>query len=261
MDDSAGFANIVMDMQDDTFGDAFFRKSRYTRGKLPMHHLDFSTKPDEFKTYDTPLKRVALPRNYKFEKGEFKQLLIERRSRRRFSREPISLQELSTLLKYTSGITADEFDDTGFNFRHVPSAGGLYPYETYVIANNIDGLDKGLYHYDVPANALDLLKVGDLGQQIAAVCLDQVIARQAAAVLAWTAVVPRSQWKYLQRCYRYIYMDLGHLGQNFYLVAEAMQLAACAIGALYDDEGNSLIGIDGIDESLSYIGVVGRRAN
>ncbi len=259
MNNLAGFPNIVMDMQDEAFGDAFFRKSRYSRGKLPMHHLDFGTKPDDFKTYDNPVQRVTLPRDFKFELDEFKRVLVERRSRRRFSREPISLQELSTLLKYTSGITADDFDDAGFNFRHVPSAGGLYPYEAYVVANNVDGLDKGLYHYNVPAHALDRLKVGDLGQQVAAVCLDQAIARQAAAVLAWTAVVPRSQWKYLQRCYRYIFMDLGHLGQNFYLVAEALQLAACAIGALYDDEGNSLIGIDGIDESLSYVGVVGRR--
>ncbi len=260
MDDIAGLLDIVMDMQDEAYGDAFFHKSRYTRGKLPSHNLDFSTKPDEFKVYENPLKRVALPKDFKFERNEFKHLLVERRSRRRFSREPITMQELSTLLKYTSGITTDVFDDAGFNFRHVPSAGGLYPYETYIVANNIEGLDKGIYHYSVPAHGLDLLREGNLGQQIAATCLDQAIARQAAAVLAWTAVVPRSQWKYLQRCYRYIFIDLGHLGQNFYLVAEALQLAACTIGALYDDEGNSLIGIDGIDESLSYVGVVGRRA-
>ena len=171
----------------------------------------------------------------------------------------MTLQEVSTLLKYTAGISADVFDDDGLNFRHVPSAGGLYPYETYVVANNITSLEKGLYHYNVPAHRLDLLNAGDLGPRIAAVCLDQVMARQAAAVLAWTAVVPRSKWKYLQRCYRYVFMDLGHLGQNFYLVAEALHLAACTIGALYDEEGNDLLGIDGVDESLSYVGVVGRR--
>ncbi|MEX2681211.1 MAG: SagB/ThcOx family dehydrogenase [Candidatus Sigynarchaeota archaeon] len=247
-------------MQESEYGDVFFRKSRYVRGRLPAHRLDFVGKPDDFKVYDSPLQRISLPRNFKFELDEFRHLLTERRSRRRFSKEPMTLQELSTLLKYTSGITTDEFDDAGFNPRHVPSAGGLYPYETYVIANNVDGLGKGLYHYNVPSHALDLLKRGDLGPRIAAVCLDQAMARQAAAVLAWTAVVSRSKWKYLQRCYRYIFMDLGHLGQNFYLVAEALQLAACTIGALYDDEGNELLGIDGIDESLAYIGVVGRRA-
>jgi SagB-type dehydrogenase family enzyme len=246
-------------MQDDSYGDSFFRKSRYERGKLPSHSLDFGAKPEDFKMYDSPLKRVVLPKDFKFELDDFKSMLIERRSRRRFTKEPISLQELSTLLKYTSGISSDEFDESVFNFRHVPSAGGLYPYETYVIANNVDGIDKGLYHYNIIGHEIDMLKDGDLGSRIAAVCLDQSMARQAAAVFAWTAIVPRSQWKYLQRCYRYIFMDLGHLGQNFYLVAEALQLAACTIGALYDGEGNNLLGIDGIDESLSYIGIVGRR--
>jgi SagB-type dehydrogenase family enzyme len=247
-------------MQNDAYGDLFFRKSRYQRGKLPSHRLDFGTKPDDFKLYNDPLKQLHLPRDFEFELDDFKHILIDRRSRRHFAKEPVSLQELSTLLKYTSGISGDDFDDAGFNFRHVPSAGGLYPYETYVIANNVESLENGLYHYNVPAHALDLLKEGDIGPRIAAICLDQAMARQAAAVLAWTAAVPRSQWKYLQRCYRYIFMDLGHLGQNFYLVAEALQLAACTIGALYDDEGNDLLGIDGIDESLSYVGVVGRRA-
>jgi SagB-type dehydrogenase family enzyme len=244
----------------DKHGDLFFQKSKYIRGQLPNHRLDFNNKPEDFKIYDNSLLRVALPTDFRFERDEFKRLLVERRSRRRFSRDPLSLQELSTILKFTSGITSTEFDDSGFNFRHVPSAGGLFPHEAYVISNNIDDLKQGLYHYDVPGHSLDLLKEGDLGRQIEAICLDQAMARNAAAVLAWTAVVPRSQWKYLQRSYRYIYMDLGHLGQNFYLVAEALQLAACTIGALYDDEGNALLGVDGMDESISYAGVVGRRA-
>ncbi|NMC07020.1 MAG: SagB/ThcOx family dehydrogenase [Candidatus Lokiarchaeota archaeon] len=247
-------------MQEDAYGDNFFRKSRYERGRLPSHRLDFAAKPDGVKVYDNPLNRVTLPRDFTFERNEFDHLLRERRSRRQFAREPMTVQEISTLLKFTAGTVNDEFDDAGFNFRHVPSAGGLYPYETYVISNNVAGLQKGLYHYNLPAHELHLLKDGDLSARISAVCLDQAMARQAAAVLAWTAVVPRSQWKYLQRCYRYVYMDLGHLGQNFYLVAEALQLAACTIGALYDEEGNNLLGIDGIDESLSYVGVVGRRA-
>ncbi|MBN2154167.1 MAG: SagB/ThcOx family dehydrogenase [Candidatus Lokiarchaeota archaeon] len=256
----AGLPRKVTNMQGDDYGDTFFKRSRYVRGMLPAHRLDFNTKPDEFKACKGAGNRIPLPRDYVFEVDRFGSLLADRRSRRRFAREPMTLQELSTLLKYTSGISADQFDASGFNFRHVPSAGGLYPYETYVVANRVDGLAEGLYHYDVPSHALDLLAEGSLAPRTAAICLDQAIARQAAAVLAWTAVVPRSRWKYLQRCYRYIYMDLGHLGQNFYLVAEALRLAACTIGALYDDEGNSLLGIDGVDESLSYVGVVGRRA-
>ncbi len=75
----------------------------------------------------------------------------------------------------------------------------------------------------------------------------------------WTAIIERSKWKYLQRCYRYIYMDAGHIGQNFYLIAEALGLGACTIGAIYDDEINDLLEIDGINETAIYIGVIGKK--
>jgi len=54
-------------------------------------------------------------------------------------------------------------------------------------------------------------------------------------------------------------MDCGHIGQNFYLIAEALGLGACTIGAIYDDELNKLLEIDGLDETVIYVGVVGKN--
>ena len=90
-------------------------------------------------------------------------------------------------------------------------------------------------------------------------CLDQKMVYKSAITLIWTAIIERSKWKYLQRCYRYIYMDAGHIGQNFYLVAEALGLAACSIGAIYDDELNSLLEIDGMKETAIYVGITGKK--
>jgi SagB-type dehydrogenase family enzyme len=240
-------------------GDIFFQQTKYTRGKLPVHPLDFSAKPEEFKTYEG-VNIIKLPTDFSFLLNNLDHVLIERRSRRRFSKEPITLQELSTMLKFSAGFSNDEFNGAGFNYRQVPSAGGLYPYETYVIVNNIQGVKMGLYHYNIPAHALDVLKEGDYRKKIAAICLDQAMARDCAAVFAWTMLASRSKWKYGERAYRYIFIDLGHLAQNFYLVAEALQLSVCAIGALYDDEGNEFLEVDGNDESMCYAGVVGRGA-
>jgi len=75
----------------------------------------------------------------------------------------------------------------------------------------------------------------------------------------WTAIIEISKWKYLQRCYRYIYLDAGHIGQNFYLIAEALGLGACTIGAIYDDEINELLEIDGNNETTIYVGVMGKK--
>jgi len=72
-----------------------------------------------------------------------------------------------------------------------------------------------------------------------------------------TAVVERSNLKYIQICYLYIYLYAGHIFQNFYLLAEALGLGACTIGAIYDDEINELLGIDGTNETVIYVGVIG----
>jgi len=85
------------------------------------------------------------------------------------------------------------------------------------------------------------------------------MAHKSAVNVIWTAMIERSKWKYLQRCYRYLYLDCGHIAQNFYLVAEALNLGACTIGAIYDDELNTILGIDGKEEIALYVGVVGNR--
>jgi len=54
-------------------------------------------------------------------------------------------------------------------------------------------------------------------------------------------------------------MDAGHIGQNFYLISEALGLGACTIGAIFDDEINSLLEIDGLSETAIYVGVVGKK--
>jgi len=78
------------------------------------------------------------------------------------------------------------------------------------------------------------------------------------SVFVWTAVFERSRWKYRQRAYRYVYLDAGHIAQNVALGAVALGLGSCQIAALYDDEVNGLLDVDGVDESAIYMTVVGK---
>ena len=210
--------------------------------------------------YSNPLASIDLSNRAPFNITDFKTILESRRSRRVFSKDPVLLEELATILAYTTGlVTPATATPRGPFLRHVPSAGNLHPHETYVIVNAVKGLQPGIYHFNVPRNTLDMIVAGDARARAAAACLDQEMAARCGAMLAWTACVPRSKWKYLQRCYRYVYMDLGHVAQNFYLVAEALGLSACTMAAIYDDELDALLGVDGTDETASYVGVVGRR--
>ncbi|MFW9964142.1 MAG: SagB/ThcOx family dehydrogenase, partial [Candidatus Sifarchaeia archaeon] len=128
----------------------------------------------------------------------------------------------------------------------------------YLLINRVDGLDVGLYHYDVETHQLDVLKLGDYSRDVRAGALDQQIAERAAVVIIWSAIFQRSKWKYLQRAYRYIFLDAAHIAQNLALAVEGLGLGSCQIGALYDDYLNELLDLDTTQESVIYMSSIGK---
>lgn len=147
--------------------------------------------------------------------------------------------------------------ERGFEYRTAPSAGALYPIETYIIINNVDSIEQGVYHYNIKNHLLEEINKGDYRSAITKAAFDQSMCYRAAAVFIWTAIFNRSKCKYGQRAYRYIYLDAGHIAANLALSATSINLGTCQIAALYDDEVNKIIDVDGTDESTIYLSVVG----
>lgn len=235
-------------------GDQFQSVTKYQRGQLPGEGLDWANKPDTYKRYpQAPRVRLSQPRVS--EGPAIWEVMAARCSQRRFQNVPLAESDLSQLLWAAQGITHYA---EGYAFRTSPSAGALYPVETYVVVHDVQGIVPGIYHYAVESHELEQLSTGDYRVPIARAALDQGMAAQANAVFVWTAVFPRSKWKYRQRAYRYVYLDAGHLTQNLALAAVALGLGSCQIAALYDDEANALLGVDGKQESTIYMTVVGR---
>jgi SagB-type dehydrogenase family enzyme len=234
-------------------GDSFQQETKYKRGHLPAWHLDWTSKPETYKRYPTAPKVQLEPP--KEEGGApLWGVMRRRRSVRHFKDEPLTKSELSQLLWAAQGITNPES-----GFRTAPSAGALYPVETYLVVNLVEHLDPGVYHYAVDRHELEQLRAGDFRIPVAQSALDQEMAYHASVVFVWTAIFARSKWKYKQRAYRYIYLDAGHIAQNVALAAVALNLGSCQVGALYDDEVNALLGIDGTEESVVYVTVVGKE--
>ncbi len=242
-------------MDEDSYGRDFQQKSKYYKDKLPQHQLDWKNKPETFKTYDDALFKIELPKPEFKDDVKFWDVIVRRRSTRRFSKTPLTFMDLSLLLFGMSGITR-RFSHGAF--RTTPSAGGLYPIETYLIVNNVEEIKEGMYHYNIAEHSLECLREGDFRNDMTSCCLGQKMVYNSAVNFVWTAMIERSKWKYLQRCYRYIYLDGGHIGQNFYLIAEALGLGACTIGAIFDDDLNDLLGINGKSETALYVGATGK---
>ncbi len=234
-------------------GDTFQQSTKYRRGQLPGGGLDWEHKPATYKRYASAPK-VALSPPQTEGGAPLWEAVSQRRSVRRFQDKSLPEAALSQLLWAAQGITRI---GRGVGFRTVPSAGALYPVETYVVVHAVEGVESGVYHYAVEHHALDQLRTGDFRTDVARAALDQDMAYRANVVFVWTAVFERSKWKYRQRAYRYIYLDAGHIAQNVAVGAWALGLGSCQIAALYDDEANALLGVDGIEESTIYMTVVG----
>jgi SagB-type dehydrogenase family enzyme len=235
-------------------GDSFQKETKYQRGRLPGGTLDWKTRPKSFKSYPSAPKTRLSPPQFS-RNAPLWEAIRKRRSVRDFGNEPITEDVLSMLLWASQGVTKEYSD---FALRTAPSAGALYPIETYVAVHNVEGVEPGIYHYDVMNHALDELRRGDFRDETAQAALDQDFLGTCNVVFIWTAVFGRSKWKYKERAYRYVYLDAGHIAQNVALAAVALELGSCQVAALYDDEVNAVVGVDGLDESIVYMTAVGK---
>jgi SagB-type dehydrogenase family enzyme len=236
-------------------GDKFQQETKYDPEKMEGHSLNWHKKPAPFKNYDSPLEVIPLPQPELPGEPDLWNLLQQRRSRRSYNQHGLlSLNDLSSLLWATQGVTTGQGEHL---FRTSPSAGALYPVETYLYANNVDPLEAGIYHFRPHRFDLEFLHKGNLARELAAAGLGQNMIMKAQVTFLWSAILERCKWKYRQRAYRYIYLDAGHIGENLYLAGEAMGLSVCSIAAFYDDHVNNLIGLDGVEETIIYMATVG----
>jgi SagB-type dehydrogenase family enzyme len=213
------------------------------------------------KPYPPEALRIDLPRCD--EPGRIGSMPIgtaikNRESRRHYSTEPLTLEELSFLLWATQGIRIRE--DRGYALRTVPSAGCRHAFETYLCILNINGLTTGIYRYlPVEHQLLFISGVERLQLRIGRALLGQSWAGQAAVLFAWAAIPYRMEWRYSMASHKVIALDAGHVCQNLYLACEAIGAGTCAIAAYDQEEMDSLLMLDGTDEFTIYLAPVGKN--
>ena len=192
--------------------------------------------------------------------GTLQAALIERRTWRRFSDQPVPAGALATLLDRTfkvqaRGRVAGQGDVV---VKTSPSGGSRHPIEAYLLAWNVDGLRPGAYHYDSATHELV-----DLRRSVSAADIPDLLAHQtyfsgAGAAVIMCPVFARTMWRYgHSRAYRTVLIDAGHLGQTFCLVATALGLAPFTTMAFIESKLEALLRLDGVLECPIYVAGVG----
>jgi SagB-type dehydrogenase family enzyme len=145
-------------------------------------------------------------------KTKFSNLLSQRSSIRNF--DPNCKVDLKTLSAILSNIKDNSIND--FPKRSFPSAGALYPSNTYCIVNNSLDIEKGLYFFNHKNFSLELLLQRDLQKEINKAICDKKISNPS-VVFILTSSYYKSCLKYGARGFLYALMEIGSLAQTLNL--------------------------------------------
>lgn len=199
-----------------------------------------------------PQIEVKLPEPRYDSSISIEETLLQRRSVRDYTDEPLTLQEVSQLLWAAQGIT-----DPG-GVRTAPSAGATYPLETYLVVGDVENLTEGVYRYESAEHKLVKATDGDWRVELTSAALGQSWVMEGAVSIVFTAIYERTTRRYGDRGIRYVHMEVGHAAQNVYLQAVALGLGTVVIGAFYDDQVAEILKLPQNEHPL-YIMPVGRR--
>jgi SagB-type dehydrogenase family enzyme len=209
--------------------------------------------------YNEGKKTIQLthPDKINIKQIEIREILEKRRSVRNYSEKPLSLDDLSWLLWCTQGVQKTTSQPR--TFRTVPSAGGRHPFETYLAIRKVEDLEPGLYRYLALEHELLLIeKDREILEKVTEYSWNQQFIKKSAVVFIWVFVPHRTVWRFNQRGYRNM-IEAGHICQNLYLSAEAIDCGACAIICFGDEKLNNLVGVDGEQQMVIYLATVGAR--
>jgi len=202
---------------------------------------------------DSTMKKIKLPEpNYKGVVS-IEEAIKQRRSERNFINRSLTKEQLSQMVWCAQGIT-----DAGGRKRAAPSAGATYPLDLYVVVGEktCGDVPAGVYQYQPEEHALMLQRAGDQLKLLAVAALGQDFVAQAPLAMVLTANYPRTTGRYGKRGMRYVYMEVGHVGENVHLQAEAIGLGSCMVGAFNDAEVSAALSLPAEHEPL-YIMPVG----
>lgn len=193
--------------------------------------------------------------------GEFPQVLLGRRTWRRFGKGPVAQSDLATTLALAVGV--QQWVPTEFGplpLKTSPSGGARHPIEAYVCVRRVTGIRPGLYHYAADVHRLEQIRLGDMTDRLRTWMPHSGYFANAAFLVVLSAVLERQVWRYpYARAYRAALAEAGHVCQTFCLAATWRGLAPFCLMGLDDAAIEKDLGLDGVRETVLYVAGAGAR--
>lgn len=168
----------------------------------------------------------------------FTRVLETRRSLRSYAPVPLTAQQLGEFLfrvARVKRVVRARVPNGGpqFTRRPYPSGGARYGLELYPVIGDCRGIAHGIYHYDPMHHRLEALTPPpeDVHNLLHYAATAAGRAAEPQVLIVLTARFRRVTSKYRVMAYALVLKEVGVLMQTMYLVATAMNLAPCALGA------------------------------
>jgi SagB-type dehydrogenase family enzyme len=207
---------------------------------------------------DAQLTDLIAPEALTVGSAPLAQVIGRRRSRRQFSDEHLSLEEISFLLWATQGVR-EVWREGAATRRTVPSAGSRHPFVTYLLARRVERFIPGLHRYLPLSHQLCFLRpLTTLEEAVNDPWEARPFLMDSAVVFIWTVIPYRTEWRYGVISPKLIALDAGHVCQNLYLASEAIGAGTCAVGTYNQKRVDAVVGVDGKEEFVVYLAPVGK---
>ena len=181
--------------------------------------------------------------------ADFDSLLAQRKATRIFSDNPLTLDEIGTILRTYRIVDSNRDPER----RTYPSAGARFPIELYLIAFNVAQIDAGAYHYNIKREILELLWKQQLRPREKEIVSPYL--ENPAAAIVLTSVIARSEVKYGVKSYPYSLIEAGHVGQNIQLGATSLGIGSCPVGGFVNDAIQKILDLTDDEIPVYVIGL------
>jgi SagB-type dehydrogenase family enzyme len=207
------------------------------------HYLDWKNKPFPFKLYLNKPK-VNLPSTFPYPIEDSIECLKQQTNLKLNKEKQIDLKTLSQILFFSAGITRKiKLNDNVYYMRAASATGALYPIEIYLICQNLQNLDAGVYHFCPGDFTLTQLRKGDFRSLLFTATGNNNKVFQAPITLIFTSISWRNSWKYQARSYRHWFWDAGVILANFLALCNNNHLSSEIILGYQDKLINNLLGL------------------
>lgn len=221
----------------------------------------------ELQEHDDAL--IALP-PYRNERSPLGPVIRSRRSKRRYSGKTATLEELSTILAHSAGVTAHLATDDVANtvalgdaahvdLRAAPSGGALYPVDLCIVALNIDGLAPGVYTYLPKQHALKPIGTPEPVPDVRRLAqFAEMEVEKAAFLVAYVYNFFENSRKYGEAGLGFAFIEAGGIAAHIHLLCTALGLGSCDVGGFSKGRFERLLEADGLSRHMIHLTVVGK---